>query len=80
MLGHAVREVTVSRGNKEGDNAFLLPEEIELIIDEDEIVTFAVKHNVSFEFLVKILKYHDKVSAELLVHVYALFKIYLFSY
>lgn len=61
MLGHAVREVTVSRGNKEGDNAFLLDEK-DFGIFPHTTIPYAVKHDASMKFLLKLLNYHKSVS------------------
>ena len=63
MLGHAVRAVTVSRGNKEGDNAFLLPE-LDFHVSAWQTIPYAVKHNVSMDFLMKLLSYHKSVSID----------------
>lgn len=49
-FGHAVREVTVSRGNKEGNNAFLMSE-TEKPTRKENYLLFALKNNVSYEFI-----------------------------
>ena len=59
MLGHAIRDVTVSRGNKEGDNAFLLPERDIDHQSGSEIIQFILKHNLPLEFIQKLIK-NDK--------------------
>ena len=61
MLGHAVREVTVSRGNKEGDNAFLLQEN-DVNVWPYCTIPYAVKHDASMEFLLKLVSHHKSVS------------------
>lgn len=61
MLGHAVREVTVSRGNKEGNNAFLLQENYHDVWPY-ETIPYAVKKDAPMDFLLNLVNHHKSVS------------------
>ena len=61
MFGHAVRDVTVSRGNREGDNAFLASED-EKHHDHLYAISFAIKKGLSVDFVKKHLKAFEQVK------------------
>ncbi|XP_057309492.1 poly [ADP-ribose] polymerase tankyrase-like isoform X2 [Hydractinia symbiolongicarpus] len=62
-FGHAVRVVTVSRGNQEGNNAFVSDNDGEIFTDIDLQLKFALKHNLSYDFIMwyfkRLLKMKD---------------------
>lgn len=60
-FGHAVREITVSRGNKEGDNALLYADG-EGDDDFKTILPFALKCNTSFDLIWECFIKKDEVS------------------
>ncbi|XP_066916228.1 poly [ADP-ribose] polymerase tankyrase-like [Clytia hemisphaerica] len=69
MFGHAVREVTVSRGNREGNNAFLA-DEGQRNTDHLYAVSFCIKKNISIDFVKKHLKAFDNELSSLIDHFY----------
>ena len=57
-FGHAVRQITTSRGNKEGNNAFLYSDD-EMYNDihqNDELLKLAMKKGLSADFVMWLQK------------------------